>query len=624
MAPLIINPASFIIGWVNGWDESQRLYPCLEAPHGKTQGTCRERKDKAAAEVPPVPCSNTAGTWHPPRQKRHLGLVIILPSALPPPPPGIQQPIPNSHHKLPSRTAAPLTQLPHPASSPSFLAQPSLSSPTTRMSSSTPPPTADTPDEPQTDGSKLRTFLGILKNFHRFPSPLQGEMELALVSEVGAPTSPSSGAWRWRFIGVSDLAAVRFSLPSQLLEPTPNLEYWTYLDAPNAFIAIGTSDDALDRMLEVVRFWLTKDLKYAKGKPCKPYNSCLGEFFRCNWETEDNAPRIETSGLQKTNGTPKGSLSNLKVAAKGDKNASSVSLSVPQHGSSKDTKLVRVSYLTEQTSHHPPVSAFHVTCPEKGITARGFDQITAKFTGTSVKVLPGEHNMGIFISLDKRDGETYQLTHPAAHLGGLLRGALSVSVSEMAYITCPKTKIKVILHYIEEGWLGRTTNKIDGVVFKYDPENDTKTRVQDVPDEDVLARLSGPWKEKVIFTLGPRPVKSVPVEEQFTIIDIEPLNVAPKVIPPKEQQLPNESLTLWGGVTEAIHAKQYGKATQVKVELEEAQREKARQREAKNETWQPVFFQHVTGNDGKPDLTDKGQEVLERAQKGEWSLEGVL
>jgi hypothetical protein len=65
-----------------------------------------------------------------------------------------------------------------------------------------------------------------------------------------------------------------------LLEPTPNLEYWTYIDAPNAFVAMGTSDDALDRMLEVVRFWLTKDLKYAKGRPCKPYNSCLGEFFR--------------------------------------------------------------------------------------------------------------------------------------------------------------------------------------------------------------------------------------------------------------------------------------------------------------------------------------------------------
>lgn len=203
----------------------------------------------------------------------------------------------------------------------------------------------------------------------------------------------------------------------------------------------------------------------------------------------------------------KSASASLKAAK--SKNNSAVSLTVPQHAPVAATTPVRVSYLTEQTSHHPPVSAFHVACPEKGITARGFDQITAKFTGTSVKVLPGEHNMGIFISLDKRGGETYQLTHPAAHLGGILRGSLSVSVSEMAYISCPDTKIKVILHYIEEGWLGRTTNKIDGVVFRYDPENDTKTRVQDVPEEDVLARLNGPWKEKVNFTLGPRPFVSL-------------------------------------------------------------------------------------------------------------------
>ncbi|KAL7951392.1 hypothetical protein V8C42DRAFT_303987 [Trichoderma barbatum] len=467
------------------------------------------------------------------------------------------------------------------------------------MSSSPPsPPTVATPDEPHNEGSKLRTFLGILR----------------------------------KFIGVTDLASVRFSLPSQLLEPTPNLEYWTYLDAPNAFVAIGTSDEPLDRMLEVVRFWLTKDLKYAKGKPCKPYNSCLGEFFRCNWETEDNAPRINTLDLQiptapgSSSSSVKGAAANLKAAARSEKSSSSVSLSVPQHGtpSPEEGPLLRISYLTEQTSHHPPVSAFHVTCPEKGITARGFDQITAKFTGTSVKVLPGEHNMGIFISLEKRNNETYQLTHPAAHLGGLFRGTLSVSVSEMAYITCPDTKIKAILHYVEEGWLGRTTNKIDGVIFKYDPENDDKNRVQDVPDEDVLARLSGPWKERVVFSLGPRPMKTVPPEEQHVIIDIIPLNVAPKVLPPKEQMLPNESLRLWGGVTDAILSKQFSKATEVKVALEEAQREKARKREQNHETWQPIFFEHVVGNGGKPDLTEKGKQVLERAQKSEWSLEGIL
>ncbi|KAG5917271.1 hypothetical protein E4U61_002883 [Claviceps capensis] len=463
------------------------------------------------------------------------------------------------------------------------------------MSSSTAAPTLDAPDEPQTEGSKLRTFLGILKNF----------------------------------IGVSDLASVRFSLPSQLLEPTPNLEYWTYLDTPNAFVAIGTSDEPIDRMLEVIRFWLTKDLKYAKGKPCKPYNSCLGEFFRCNWETEDNAPRIETADLNgaiaSANGSDKGSLRSLKAPPKTDKNESTVSLSVPKHGTSTpDKKPIRISYLTEQTSHHPPVSAFHITCPERGLSARGFDQITARFTGTSVKVLPGEHNLGIFISLDKFGGETYQLTHPAAHLGGLFRGSLSVSVSEMSYITCPETKLKAILHYVEEGWLGRTTNKIDGVIFRYDPENDTKSRVQDVPDEDVLVRLSGPWREKIVFTIGPRPVKSTPSEQQYTIADVAPLDVAPKVVPPEDQQLPNESLTLWDGVTKAIHAKKYSKATELKIELEESQRQNARQREKNQETWQPVFFEHVTGNGGKPDLTEKGRQVLERAQKGDWSMEGIL
>ncbi|EZF30049.1 hypothetical protein H101_06300, partial [Trichophyton interdigitale H6] len=88
------------------------------------------------------------------------------------------------------------------------------------------PPTTDLPDKPVDDSSKLRAFLSILRNF----------------------------------IGVSDIASVRFSLPAQLLEPIPNLEYWNYLDRPESFASIGKSDDELGRMLEVLRFWFTKDL----------------------------------------------------------------------------------------------------------------------------------------------------------------------------------------------------------------------------------------------------------------------------------------------------------------------------------------------------------------------------
>lgn len=460
-------------------------------------------------------------------------------------------------------------------------------------------------EEAHNDTSKLKTFLSILR----------------------------------KFIGVTDLATVRFSLPSQLLEPTPNLEYWNYLDAPNTFIAIGTSDEPVDRMLEVLRFWFTKDLKYAKGRPCKPYNSCLGEFFRCNWDAEDNAPPIlhqELPGAlltpgsirngKATNGASVSSASSVRSGRSTSNNTpgGASSVSVPQTGTNPTNPKVRVSYLTEQTSHHPPVSAFYISCPERGLHARGFDQITAKFTGTSIKVLPGEHNLGIFITLERRDNETYQLKHPAAHLGGLLRGALSVSVGDVAYITCPKTKLKAILQYYDEGWLGRSTNKVDGIIFRYDPDNDDKQRIRDVPEADILVRLNGPWKEKIDMTIGPKPVNTHPAEEQTTIIDILPLSVAPKELPPKEQQLANESLQLWGGVTDAILSKQFSKATVIKQELEEKQREKARERERTGEEWKPVFFVQPTGNGGKPDLTDKGRLVLERAQKGDWSMDGIL
>ena len=160
-----------------------------------------------------------------------------------------------------------------------------------------------------------------------------------------------------------------------------------------------------------------------------------------------------------------------------------------------------MSYLTEQTSHHPPVSAFFVDCPARGISARGFDQLSAKFTGTTIRVTPGAHNLGIFINLAQRDNEEYQLTHPAAQLGGILRGALSISVSDVCFVTCPKTRIKVILHYIEEGWLGKSQNRVQGVMFRYDPANDKCSRIKDVPPKDIMANIEGCWQEQVYHSI---------------------------------------------------------------------------------------------------------------------------
>ncbi len=299
----------------------------------------------------------------------------------------------------------------------------------------------------------------------------------------------------------------------------------------------------------------------------------------------------------------------------------------------KTGRVVKVSYLTEQTSHHPPVSAFFVDCPEKGLTARGFDQISAKFTGTSIKVTPGEHNHGIFITLSKRDNEQYQLTHPAAHLGGLLRGSLSVTVGDQCFITCPQTKIKTILHYMEEGWLGKTQNKVEGVVFRYDPENDNKHTIKSVPEKDILARISGNWKEKLYYSLGtkgvspPLPSHVLPScnltkqqESPTPLIDLAPLTVAPKLLPPPTSQLPNESLRFWSSVTEAITSRQFSRATALKQELEENQRQKAKDREDAGVEWTPRFFVGATTPLGKPELTEEGRQVLNALHVDRWEL----
>jgi len=90
-------------------------------------------------------------------------------------------------------------------------------------------------------------------------------------------------------------------------------------------------------------------------------------------------------------------------------------------------------------------------------------------------------------------------------------GSLSVSVADSCYITCPKTKLKVILEYQEEGWLGRSQNLVKGVIFRYDPQNDTTTKIKDVSDKEVLARIEGAWTDKIYYTLGNKPFNKASV-----------------------------------------------------------------------------------------------------------------
>jgi len=93
----------------------------------------------------------------------------------------------------------------------------------------------------------------------------------------------------------------------------------------------------------------------------------------------------------------------------------------------------------------------------------------------------------------------------------IITGSLSISVADTCVVVCKKTGLKVILTYIEEGWLGKAQNKVQGVIYKCDTNTDKKIRIKDVDDATVVGRIEGSWQDKVWFTNGPAPFDKVPV-----------------------------------------------------------------------------------------------------------------
>ncbi|KAJ1945340.1 hypothetical protein EC988_005776, partial [Linderina pennispora] len=367
----------------------------------------------------------------------------------------------------------------------------------------------------------------------------------------------------------------RLSLPSQLLDPIPNLEYWNYMDRPEFFAAIPDSDDDVERMLATLAWWFSKLLKHT-GKVLKPFNSVLGEQFFCYWEVDANDVPCQT-GISSSSAT-----------------------AVSTGSDEQDAKgKLRVEYITEQVSHHPPVSAHMYRCVEKGIEATGIDHISAKFTGLSATVSPGDRCKGIFITLKSRNNETYATTHPTGNIVGWLRGSLHVQFIENCYIICPETGLATIIEFKEERWFGKSKDNVLGKVFQYDPKkqgNQVATwRLKDIPKScKVVASFHGNW-DKTVY------VQRAEAKSERVLIDLTGLTVAEKVVKPLESQGEMESRRVWDPVAREMHNRSFGEATKCKRHIEDTQRKIAAERKEKGVEFVPAIFKPDYSN-GRPEL----------------------
>ncbi|XP_031563415.1 oxysterol-binding protein-related protein 11-like [Actinia tenebrosa] len=333
-------------------------------------------------------------------------------------------------------------------------------------------------------------------------------------------------------------------LPTFILEPRSLLEmYADFFAHPDLFISIPDGVTAEDRMLAVLKFFLTSFHVGRKGALAKkPYNPILGETFSCSWDVREACSTgVERNPLNTAN----------DVSA------------------SEDDRTVR--FFAEQVSHHPPVSGFYAECPHKKICFNAHLWTKSKFYGMSI----GVNNIGeaVISLIDK--GEDYHFTFPNAYGRSILTFPW-VELGGKVHITCAKTGYNSSVTFHTKPFYGGKLHRITG-------------EVKNTATGKVICKVNGEWNGKIEFTYTSN-------QETPSAIDTKTLKIFHKRVRPVSKQESYESRKLWKTVTDSLKSRNIKACTEAKHLLEERQRREARERAESGEEWKTkIFHRHGDG-----------------------------
>ncbi|XP_046377333.2 oxysterol-binding protein-related protein 1-like [Haliotis rufescens] len=113
----------------------------------------------------------------------------------------------------------------------------------------------------------------------------------------------------------------------------------------------------------------------------------------------------------------------------------------------------------EQVSHHPPVSAIHVTSPK--YTFHGSINPKLKFWGKSVEINP----KGTITLELKEHNEVYTWQNVNCCVHNIIVGKLWVEHYGTMEVTNHSTKHKAVLNFKQGGWFGKDLHKVEGFIY---------------------------------------------------------------------------------------------------------------------------------------------------------------
>ncbi|KAK7626717.1 hypothetical protein IWX48DRAFT_680407 [Phyllosticta citricarpa] len=344
--------------------------------------------------------------------------------------------------------------------------------------------------------------------------------------QVASAVPPQSrGSWSSFLKSVAsfngDLSSM--TAPPFILSSTSLTEFSSYwAEHPRLFVAPASAQDPAERALLVLKWFLsTLKQQYASrseklGSEKKPLNPFLGELFLGKWEDDAGTTQL----------------------------------------------------ISEQVSHHPPVTAYSIWNDQHGVRLAGYCGQKASFSRT-INIKQVGHAL---LHIDAFD-EDYLITLPSLHIEGLITGSPYIELNSKSYITS-SSGYTAKIDYSGKGWISGKRNSFIATLYPSD-----KT------EKDAVYSIDGQWTDQ--FTIRKGNCKSKDVIDTY---DAKANKTTPLSVAPVEQQGELESRRAWAKVAQAIARGDMDTTGREKSLIENQQRELRRKEREDGREWERRYF----------------------------------
>jgi len=234
--------------------------------------------------------------------------------------------------------------------------------------------------------------------------------------------------------------------------------------------------------------------------------------------------------------------------------------------------------VSEQVSHHPPITACYVHNEEHGIRAEGYSRQEMTFNGY-INIKQTGHAI---VHIDKYD-EDYLIPLPNVKVKGFLTGNPYPELIGKYHIISSSGFTSEI-NFNESGYFTGARNRFDAKIYR----TEDKAR-------NALYTVSGQWSGRFTF-------QNVADSTDIETYDVNAAKAAPLDLPCIEKQDPWESRRAWQNVLEALTRGDVQRTVAEKSKVEEAQRALRKREASEGIVWTPALFMQREG----------GYQVFER------------